>query len=210
QAARLHEGLIIEARREQWRCAADQRSGVMFEPRPGMLARRAQTVVKDDVRCAAIWLGEAAGLQLHERRGLLRSRRKNPARPVVFEAARDKPHAICEQRRSQRIAGMAFAFLAVEGEAQHAPAVDLATARQAERLRHGSRVGGTSPVLYTARMRWVAVSRMRLNQRRQPALCTQRSGNGPFGVLRLKRYWAQAWSSSAPGSAGRAIYASPP
>ena len=79
-----------------------------------MLARRPQPVIKDDVGGAAVGFGKAAGFELNQRRGFLRPGRKYPARPVVFEAARDKPHAIRQQCRGERVAGMALVFLPVE------------------------------------------------------------------------------------------------
>jgi len=101
----------------------------MAETRPGMLARRLQPVIQRDVRGTAVGFGEPAGLELNQRRGLLRSRREYPARPVVFEAARHQPHAIRQQGRSQRVAGVPLVFLPVEDKTQNPAAVDLAAAR---------------------------------------------------------------------------------
>ena len=53
-----------------------------------------------------------------------------------------------------------------------------------------SNVNLTAPSRYERITRWVAVSRSTLNQRRQPAECTQRSANGPFGLSRTNRYAA--------------------
>jgi len=72
---------------------------------------------------------------------------------VVFEAARDEAHAIRQQCRSERVAGMAVVLLPVEGKTQHPAAVDLAAARQTKGLGHGPppwefiTPGGGSPIL---------------------------------------------------------------
>src|SRR5258705_8032897 len=127
--ARLHKGLVVEASRKQPPKGTDQRAEIGFEPWPGMLARRAQPVVKSDVGGAAIGFGIGTTFELNQRRGFLRPGRKDAARAVVFEAARDEAHAIRQQRRSQRVAGMAVIFLPVEGEAQNLATVDLAARR---------------------------------------------------------------------------------
>ena len=57
---------------------------------------------------------------------------------------------------------------------------------------------------------FVRVSRTALNQRRQPAVCTQRSAYGPAGLSRKNRYRAHSSSSSASGSAGYGTWAWPP
>ena len=149
EGARLHEGFIVEAGREQRREAADQRAEISLEPRPGMLARCAQAVVKRDVGGAAVGLGKSAALQLNQRGRFFRPGREDAARPVIFEAARDQAHAICQQSCGERVAGMAFVFLSVEGEAQNLPAIDLAAGRKPEALGHGPVLWccGGSPIL---------------------------------------------------------------
>jgi hypothetical protein len=137
QAARPDKGLVIETGWKQRCDTADQRADITVETRPGMLARRLQPVIQRDVGGAAVGFGEVAGLELNQRRGLLRSRREYSARPVVLEAARDEAHAIRQQCRSERVAGVALVLLSVEGEAQNPAAVDLAAARQAKGLGHG-------------------------------------------------------------------------
>src|SRR5262249_22460683 len=127
-----------------------------------------------------------------QRRWFLHSRGKNPPRAMELEAARDQPHAVRQQRRGQRVAGMTLVFLAVKTEADRPVAIDTPAMRKAEGLGHGSPPcepgpGGCSPILETATMRCETVSRSTLNQRRHPAWCTQRSANSPFGLLRMKR-----------------------
>ena len=102
-----------------------------------MLAYCAQSVIKRDVGGAAIGFGEAAALQLDQRGGFFRPGRENAARPVVFEAARNQPHAIRQERRGERVAGMALISLAVKGKTQHPAAVDLAAGGKPEGLGHG-------------------------------------------------------------------------
>ena len=136
QAARPDKRLVVKAGGKQWGDAPDQRAEIILETRPGMLARRPQPIIKGDVGGAAIGFGKAARFELNQRGGFLRPRRKYPARPMVFEAARDKPQAIRQQSRGERVAGMAFVVLPVEAEAQDPAAVDLAAARQPEGLRH--------------------------------------------------------------------------
>ena len=56
----------------------------------------------------------------------------------------------------------------------------------------------------------IRVSRMALNQRRQPAVCSQRSRKAPLGLSRWNRKSAHSASLSASGSDGKARCACPP
>ena len=101
-----------------------------------MLARRKQPGIERDLGRAPVRLGVGAGFELHQRRRLLGAGRDDAPRPMVLEAAPDETHAVCQQGRSQRIAGMALVFTAVEPESEQPAAVDRATDLQAERLGH--------------------------------------------------------------------------
>ena len=51
--------------------------------------------------------------------------------PEELSTHMDEAYAVRQQRRGERVAGMPLVLRAVEGEAQHAAAVDLAAPRQA-------------------------------------------------------------------------------
>ena len=74
-----------------------------------------------------------------------------------------------------------------------------AAAREAarRRSREGVMSGEALPAGTDALTSFVSVSRTTLNQRRQPAVCTQRSANAPFGLSRMNRYSAHAASSAS-------------
>ena len=63
-----------------------------------MLARGVRPVVEEDVSGPPVRLGDSAGFELNHGRGIFDPSRKNAARAVVFEAARDKADAVREQR----------------------------------------------------------------------------------------------------------------
>ncbi len=118
-----------------------------------MLARRAQPVVEGHFGGPAVGFAMGTGFELDEGRRLLCAGREDAARAVVFEAARDEAHAVGEQCRGQRIAGMALIATPVKPEVEEPAAVDEAADLEAERLEqrldHGPRLraGGASPIL---------------------------------------------------------------
>src|SRR5690606_6421529 len=89
---------------------------------------------------ARVGLGKRAAAQLHQRVGLLGAGRENAARAMVLEAASDQMQPVREQRRGERVAGIAVVARAVVGEGQRAPPVDAAAALEAMRLARLARV----------------------------------------------------------------------
>ena len=75
-------------------------------------------------------------LDLHQPAGVLGPCRRNPARATEFDARRDLVHAVRQQRRGQRVTGVAGESAAVEGEFVTGAAVDAATRRGAVRRGH--------------------------------------------------------------------------
>ena len=122
-------------------------------------------------------------LDLDQAAGVLGPRRGEAARPAHLDARGDVMHAVRQQRRGQRIPGVAGVLLVVESEGVHRIPVDAATSFGAQCGVHQI-VGLCSSSRYTRSNRYVAVSRMALNQRRQPALWVQRSANSPLGLAR--------------------------
>ena len=148
QRARVDEGLVVEAGRDERAEPAGKRAEIEGKARPGMLARRAEPVIELDLGGAAVGFAGGAGFELDERRGFLRPGRENPAPAVILEAARHQPDAVGEQRRCQRIARMALIDAPVKPEVEKPAAVDRAADGQAEGLGHGTplRPGGVSPI----------------------------------------------------------------
>ena len=135
---RPHEGLVIEAGHEQ--PGHEPRGRAQIEPqrRPAVDALGGEPVVKLDFGGAQVGLRERTRLQQDERVRLLRPGRHHPARPVVFEAAAEESHAVREQGRRERVAGMAGVAPAVETECEGARPVDPAAGRQAARPCHAA------------------------------------------------------------------------
>ena len=191
-----HEGLVVEARRQDRGEDGARRHQVEGERRPAILAFGGKALEELDRSRARIRLAPRPGAQLDERVRLFRPRRQDAARAVVFEGAPDEPHPVGDQRGGERIAGMARELAAVEGEGQDARAIDQAAARETGRLRKARRVrsrvdplqglshapargrhGISAPALCATalsraasapKISWVRVSRVTTSQARQP------------------------------------------
>ena len=79
-------------------------------------------------------------------------------------------HAVGEQRRSQRVAGIAAIGGAVEAEIQLLAAIDQAAGGEAERLgAHAAAPALRAFAISTAVIAWLRVSRVTTSQAWQPA-----------------------------------------
>ena len=101
-----------------------------------MLACGAQPVIEENVGRAPVRLGEGAGFEPHQRRGLLDPGGHDAARTVILEAARDDPDPVRQQRRGQRVPRMPLVFPSVEAEPEHPPALDHSSFGQAKMRCH--------------------------------------------------------------------------
>src|SRR5690606_21834004 len=167
--ASLFRFLVVEPGGEEGVQPVVDRHGVKLQAGPGVLAGRLQPVEQLGHRGPRVRLLPRAGAQLHQRVRLLRTGRKRSTRAVILEAAPHQPYAVCQQRRGQRIAGMALIGPAVEGEAEGAAAVDLA-AGDAVRLGHFVRpmAFATSRASSTLMTSCVTVLRVTTSQERSP------------------------------------------
>ena len=120
---RPHEGLVVEAGRQQRRDQRVDRQQIEPQRRPAVLAGGDEAVVELGRGGARVGLAPRAGPQLDQRIGLLRSGRQDAARAMILERPPDQMHAVGQQRRRQRVAGMAAVAAPVEGE-RRAPACD--------------------------------------------------------------------------------------
>ncbi len=127
---RPHEGLVVEAGREQRAQKVADRADVELDRGPAVLAAGDEALVELDLGRPDIGLGARALAELDQRVRLLGAGRDDAARAMVFEAPADQVDAVREQRGRQRVAGEALVADAVEGEAQRARAVDPPTLRQ--------------------------------------------------------------------------------
>src|SRR5258708_5532520 len=143
--ARPHEGLVVEARREEPRQRIVDATHIELKGRPAILAMGVQVAIQLNLGRAQVWR-DARGVAADgdERIRLFGAGRKNAARPMIFEGTSDEVNTVREQRRGQRIAPIALIGSAIEGEGQdllpvYAPA------------HWGSKLHGLgSPRLYTA------------------------------------------------------------
>ncbi len=155
---RPHEGLVVEAGGKERREHVVHRAEVATERWPMVLALRLESVGELDLGGAQIGGEARAGPDADECIGLIRPRRQDAARAVIFERTPDEMHAVGEQGGSERIAGEAFVSLAVERKAQLACPIDAPTGLKAKGSAHASRipwrassgsagVGRSSPIL---------------------------------------------------------------
>ena len=86
EGCRPHEGLVVEAGREERRQQVVDRQRVEGERRPAVLARRLETVVELGDGRARVRLPARAGAQFDQRVRLLRAGGKHAARAVILEA----------------------------------------------------------------------------------------------------------------------------
>jgi hypothetical protein len=129
QGARPHEGLVVEARREQRAETVADRADVEGERGPAVLAPGLEAVAELLDRGAGVGLEAAwAAGGAHQRVRLVGAGGDDAAGPVVLERPAHEVHPAGEQRRCQRVAGEG---LAVEGEADRARVVDAAAALDA-------------------------------------------------------------------------------
>ena len=139
---RGHEGLVIEAGRDQACEPAVDGTQVEVDARAGVDGARAQAVHQFDLGHARIGHRAGAVPQLRQRIRFFDPGRQDAARPVVLPAARHQAHAVGQQRRSQRVAVQPLVAAAVEVEGQRPAAVDAAASLQAVRQAVGH---GTGP-----------------------------------------------------------------
>ncbi len=132
EGARPHEGLVVEAGREQRAEPVVDRADIEGQRRPAVLAGRVEAVAQFLDRGTGVRLeaaGAAAGAD--QGIGLVGAGRDHAAGAVVLERTAHEVDAVGEQRRGQGVPGEALIGLAVEGEAHRAAGVDAAAARDA-------------------------------------------------------------------------------
>ena len=108
EGGRPHEGLIVEPRRDHFAGEAVDRHEVEGERGPAVLASRDERVEQLDLGRLGVRLRAPPFAEFDQRVRLLRTRRQDSTRSMIFEAAADKGHAIGDQRGGERISRMAF------------------------------------------------------------------------------------------------------
>ena len=158
KGGRPHEGLVIEAGRQNRRQQRVERHDIKTQAGPAILARGDQAVVELDLGGERVRLQTRASAELDQGVGLVGAGGDDAARPVVLEAATQQAHAVREQRRGERVAGMALQGAAVEAKGQRLRAVDQAALPQAHGLSAHSAGGSRRSVAVpVAAISWVAV-----------------------------------------------------
>ena len=166
---RPHEGLVIEARRQEGREEIRHRHHVEFERAAMVLAAGGETVEELGHGGAGVGFGMGAGAQVDQRVGLFRAGGEDAARAVILEGPADQPLAVGEKRRGERVTGEPRERLVVEAKLERFRAVDQAAA-DAVGLRHLSRplARATSRASSTRVISWVSVSRVTTSHERSP------------------------------------------
>ena len=188
EGLRPHEGLVVEAGRQEGRDQVVCRQQVVAQRTPVVLAERFQPVEQFGDGRPRVRLAVGAGPQLDQRVGLFRAGGEDAARPVVLEAPADQADPVGEQGGRQRIAKMADHLPAVEPERKDAAAVERA-AVEPERAAHRSRprAMATSRASSTLTTSWVSVLRVTTSQERSPCSWNHSSRCSPAGLSR--RCW---------------------
>ena len=113
-----HEGLVVEAGRNQWRQEIADSTEIVAQGWPSILAFGHQPVMELDLSGARIGcMVRRIGSLAHQRIRLVRTRCHDATRTVIPERTTDQMDSIGEQRRGQCVAGQALKALAVEDEA---------------------------------------------------------------------------------------------
>ena len=126
-AARPHEGLVVEARRDEAGKQVVDHAYVEAKVRPAVLALGDQTLI--DLYLGGAEIGRKAcpvPRDAHQGVRLFGPGRNHAARAVILEGTAHQHHAVRQQRRGQGVARMAGIAGAVKGEADRAAAVDAA------------------------------------------------------------------------------------
>ena len=129
--ARPHEGLVVEAGRQQRAEEVVDPAQVELDRGPAILAARDEAIEELDLGGPDVGLGAGALAELDQGVGLLRPGRDDAARAMILEAPPDQMDAVGEQRRGQGVAGEALVARAVEGKTEAASAVDPTARGQA-------------------------------------------------------------------------------
>ena len=133
EGARMDEGLVIEARRQQWRQPVIDRHQIGLQRGPAVLAAQDHARHQGRGGGALVRLEPAALPQPEQRVGFLGPRGDGAARAVIFEAAAHQHLAVGQEGRGDGVADHAAQMAAIETEGQLPCAVDqAATLRQPE------------------------------------------------------------------------------
>ena len=142
------ERLVVEPRRHELRKTPAEALQIERERGPSCRSAGNEALVELDLRRLEIGDGERAGLDLHERVRLLRAGADDAARPAVLEAARQHPDPMRQQRRGERIAGVAAEALPIERKGERAAPIDARRGEVYAVAAHGApflRVIGLAP-----------------------------------------------------------------
>ena len=165
-----HEGLVVEAGREQRRQPVIHRHHVEGEGGPAVLARRLQPLVQLGHGGAGVGLVPGAGAHLDQRVRLLRTGAHDAARTMILEGAADQNAPGGKQRRGERVAGKAVHRLTVEAEGERTVALDMGATTGKPVAAHApcpSRRAASPakrPAISTLVISWVSVLRVTRSQ----------------------------------------------
>ncbi len=144
---RPHEGLVVEAGRQQRREQTIDRRNIEADAGPAIDAADLHAMVQLGLRGTQIRDGGVAGADLHQRIGAFRAGAHDAARPMQLEAAADQVDAVRKQRGCQGIALETLQLSAIECENQRPITIHATAGLQAMRLAHCSPPGASSPIL---------------------------------------------------------------
>ena len=138
KALRPHEGLVIEAGRQQAREQTARGHRIPLDAGPAIDTSGDQPVDQLHLGRARVRHRVFAFAELHNRIRLVHATGDDAAWTVVFPAAPDQRHAVGEQGRGERIAGEPSMETAVEPEGEGLAAVDAPAFLEAIRLMQRS------------------------------------------------------------------------
>ena len=218
-ALRRHEGLVVEARRQQRVQGVGDAAEVEARVRPGVDAAQAHPGLQRQRRREHVGCGRGRQ-HLQQRAGVVPAQADDAARAVQLEAAGDHAHAGGQKRGGDRVAHETGDSLAVKLEGERARDVHRAAGGQAPAAHRGA-PGPGPPVQASACPAptsleadaalctvCVSVSRRTSSHCRQPWTCDHNSAASPRRLSRPWRRSAQAAASRSSPPATR-VRASP-
>ncbi len=145
----LHEGLVVECRRNEALEPPVDRHQVEPRRRPDIHGSSGKALVKFERGGLEVGRGQRPALPLDDRIGFLQPASQKSARAVILEAATKDRHAVGQQGRGKAVPGKSVQTLPAPGEFDPPLAVNQATAVVKPVAGHAPRSGAPSEPVST-------------------------------------------------------------
>ena len=172
-----YEGFVVETCGQNPMEEIQRALDITLSGRPGVYRTRLHSIDKWCRRCRAVWQLYAVQGDVEDRTRIIEPSPPDPSGAMVFEAAPHDAHATCQQRRGERVTGMASVVTPVKSKAQDFGAINQ-TARRQSACSHDETSLRKARVSITS---MVTVSRHITNISRH-VRWTQTSSAAPFSL----------------------------